>query len=71
MEAMVDFPLPEGPTIAVQEPDSNVSETFLRVQVLCRCGYVNDKELNWIGNGDARRFVPWASWDPRWGRFAR
>ena len=70
-DAIVDLPLPDGPTIAVQEPGVISRETLSRVLTCGLDGYVKERLLNLMGKGVARRLVPCDSWDWLSGRLAR
>lgn len=64
----MDFPDPERPTIAVQEPSEMVRETFRKTDASGRDGY---RKLRWwIWTGAALRIwsTPACSWDEACGR---
>ena len=58
---MVDFPDPEGPTMAVQVPAVMRKEILERI-LTCGClVYVSERSVNWMGRGVARRLEPCVS----------
>ena len=70
-EAMVDLPLPEEPTIAVQVPGAKVMETLLRTWTVGRLGYAKHTSFSLMGSGVGMRSLPWDSWDASAERLAR
>lgn len=70
-DAMVDFPDPERPTIAVHEFAGMVMDTSRRTSASGREGY---RKLTWVNFTGAVRVTsnwPICSWETPSGRFAR